>query len=716
MRRIAGAVLIVSVLFAALSISAMAAGDTSPEGHGIRVTEFNDVRSAIAEVGEPQYLDGAQVPSESFRKLGIGLWHDSGFKGGGARIGVIDSGFGRLDELIEAMGLPPVPAERRVNHCDAGFERTEHGTATVEVLYDLAPEAELWLLCIDDTVDLGLAVDNVIDADIDIVNMSLGFYNTGRGDGSGAPDSPDASILRAIDNGIVWVNAAGNEAELHYGGLFTDRDGDGRHEFAGADEQAEFLLPAGRSADILLKWDAWPVTDQDFSICAGPVGGPLLCDAASPAGERQPTAFVSVFNGLDADAIYRIVIRGSGGSIAPRLDMILLGGRDLEYPVAAGSLGEPASTPGVLTVGAICSADLTRRPFSSQGLTADGRNGVDLLAPESVSSTIYGLAAGCGSGFTGTSAAAPHVSAALALLASSGPGRTGVQLKADLLARVAAGRDLATGPDPASGHGHLALGLPPEGPVNIAEIDHGFTTPGLDHNGPNSDAAQPLTGGAGTLMTSDRPDRSEAQPFPRSAVSGAVRVFLEPARSPEQIESVRFSIDGILVSVETDPGYDLGAGDAAISYGFDTTRLADGDHLLEATVHLVDGSISSVSTTFHVDNPDGAPGPASADRDRLVIVGGLDRLVDGQIVTGELDVSLLISEAATVPVDHVLFYLDARLVQFDDRVPYQLGVVDGGVAVPFDLSSIGPGQHVLTAFIYDIDGGSRVVSGAFTVQ
>ena len=49
----------------------------------------------------------------------------------------------------------------------------------------------------------------------------------GPGDGQGGPGSPDQSVRQAMAAGIQWVNSAGNEAQLHYGGAFTDADGDG---------------------------------------------------------------------------------------------------------------------------------------------------------------------------------------------------------------------------------------------------------------------------------------------------------------------------------------------------------------------------------------------------------------------------------------------------------------------------------------------------------
>ena len=69
--------------------------------------------------------------------------------------------------------------------CDDGFEHTNHGTATSEIIYDVAPDVDIVRVCIDDAVDLAEAVPWLITRRVQVVNMSLGFYNTARGRRSG---------------------------------------------------------------------------------------------------------------------------------------------------------------------------------------------------------------------------------------------------------------------------------------------------------------------------------------------------------------------------------------------------------------------------------------------------------------------------------------------------------------------------------------------------
>jgi subtilisin family serine protease len=87
--------------------------------------------------------------------------------------------------------------------------------------------------------------------------------------------------------------------------------------------------------------------------------------------------------------------------------------RPLEYIVPEGSLVIPADTDGAIAVGATGWLSDTLEPFSSWGPTADGRRKPDISAPDFVSTVSYGPFA-----FPGTSAAAPHVAGAIALMKS----------------------------------------------------------------------------------------------------------------------------------------------------------------------------------------------------------------------------------------------------------------------------------------------------------
>ena len=138
-----------------------------------------------------------------------------------------------------------------------------------------------------------------------------------------------------------------------------------------------------------------------------------------------------------------------------------------EYAVAAGSITDPGAAPGAFTAGAICWQNDSLESYSSQGPTVDGRVKPDIAGQDAVTSGVYGAFSVCGSsGFTGTSAAAPHTAGAAALVKAANPGFTPAQIRTFLEGR--AGPLGAAGKDNLFGAGKLLLGTPPAAPAGDA--------------------------------------------------------------------------------------------------------------------------------------------------------------------------------------------------------------------------------------------------------
>jgi subtilisin family serine protease len=98
----------------------------------------------------------------------------------------------------------------------------------------------------------------------------------------------------------------------------------------------------------------------------------------------------------------------------------------LQYYVSSRSLTEPADSSNAITAGAVAwNSPNTIAYYSSQGPTMDSRIKPDIVAPSSVSNPTYGT-------FAGTSASAPHVSGAAALVKQQNPSFTPVAIQAFL--------------------------------------------------------------------------------------------------------------------------------------------------------------------------------------------------------------------------------------------------------------------------------------------
>ena len=130
-------------------------------------------------------------------------------------------------------------------------------------MYDIVPQAQLYLIKVGDFVDLENARDYSIAQGVDVINFSAGFPGTNFTDGTGTACD---IVNDARANGILWVNAAGNSAKRHYQDYWLDTNSDYWHEFAPGDQGNAIQLTSAGPVTIVLTWDSWPTTDQDYDL------------------------------------------------------------------------------------------------------------------------------------------------------------------------------------------------------------------------------------------------------------------------------------------------------------------------------------------------------------------------------------------------------------------------------------------------------------------
>ena len=426
---------------------------------------------SVAFVRRPHRPHAQQTFSEGLALIRAPENHAAGAKGQGVKVAIIDGGFKGADKLREDIPVRRWYRDYTGTGIYAGAEA--HGTACAEIIHDVAPEAELYLYKVADEVDLENAKDRCIQNGVAIVNYSATWVGGGFGDGRGIICD---IVNDAADNGILWVNAVGNYAQKHYAGFWRDSDDDNRHNFAAGDDAVNFVAEIGDAINVTLTWDDWPITTQDYDLYLYYQDAFGNIEEVSKSTDVQgeggaPVEFIEYFAGR-AGAYGISVVRV--GEAEPKKLRVWSWHHDIEYPVPASSLGSPSDARGSLSVGAIHRDhwDLgIVANYSSRGPTADGRIKPDLVAPSGVTTVSYGA-----DRFGGTSAAAPHVAGAAALLKSANLSLSRDDLWKNL---VEAAVDLgAPGKDDSTGYGKLVLSVsvPQIADVSPRRVQYGQTT------------------------------------------------------------------------------------------------------------------------------------------------------------------------------------------------------------------------------------------------
>lgn len=434
-----------------------AAGGIIETTYGELVQTVVPVQQLIALADSPGVRHVAQlfppteeaITSEGLSGIGVPAWHSTGFNGEGVKIAVVDTGFKGYQALLgtELPSNTVLKSFRADHDIEAG---RVHGAGVSEIIYDIAPGAQLYLVNISTLVELGNAVDWLIAEDVDIISHSLSWYGSGAGDGGGPVN---AIVKKASEAGILWVNSAGDEAQKHWSGSWADADADGWLEFQGADEGQTFNAGAGTQIEAFLTWDdAWGQSgnDYDLYLVYSSTGAIVASSTSRQDGDDGPEESLSYQ--VPALGTYSLAIRKYSSSKASRFRLFSINHGTLQYTARSGSIGIPADSPNALAVGALWGDSLTTIDVdSAQGPTLDGRPKPDLVAPARVSTATYGP-----KGCTGTSFSTAHVSAAAALVKQRYPTYTGGQIQSFLEGRAVDLGDV--GKDNLSGSGRLRLG------------------------------------------------------------------------------------------------------------------------------------------------------------------------------------------------------------------------------------------------------------------
>jgi hypothetical protein len=497
------------------------------------------------------------VVSAGLARTGALALQAAGYRGAPLTIAILDLGFGSDWPGLQALGeLPPAQRlEMRSFDPQAGLAGTgvygdpiDHGQLVAQTVYDYAPDARYIFVNYHTPSEFVSAVDWLITQNPDIVVHSNNFL-TGPFDGTSAPAQ---AVDRAAAAGILWFNSAGNYALKHWSGAWVDRNGDRALDWPGG---WTFARAAGEPTSFSLTWEspaAGPATDLALLLQRQDAGGGWTTVASgTPQGSNGAWSSAEFIDYQPpADGVFRLRIALAGGP--PPVGNLTLFSRELPLAAigggAAGSVPTPADAAGSVSVGAVDIRNDAPEDFSSQGPTADGRLGPDLVAPTNTA-VATGPSGRRDAG--GTSIAAPNAAGAAAVLWSF----------------------------------EDAIGLAPTAASIRAELE----AEALDLGPPGPDSEF----GAGRVrVVTAAPSIALLAPAEAAVVRGRIPV-MAAVRDPLPVASWSVAVDGAPLLSDT-------AG--APSAWLDTRTLPDGPHALQVSARDATGNQASETWPFVVDN------------------------------------------------------------------------------------------------------------------
>lgn len=363
-------------------------------------------------------------------------------KGSGIKVGLISDSYNTLNKADWDIKNGDLPGGTNPNQNftpvtvlkECSFPSVDEGRAMAQVVYDVAPEANLnFRTGYTSATDFAVGIKELQQAGCNVIVDDVTYITE--------PFFTDGVVARAVDQvaslGVSYFTAAGNFGGKSYQGTFNPAPPPAgksgfAHNFGGGDILQKIAFNGKGDYTIVLQWEDGIYSDgallgtaNDLDIYLTDANGKILVGYNRNNLSADPIEVLPI-SVPTASAIANIMIVRAAGTSNVKFKYVVFRGdvTILEYKSDSSTIVGQANANGAIAVAAMRynKSNQTENFTSIGGTTVNGsvRNKPDITSPDGVNTTVnFGspdLELDLIPNFFGTSAAAPHAAASAALV------------------------------------------------------------------------------------------------------------------------------------------------------------------------------------------------------------------------------------------------------------------------------------------------------------
>lgn len=391
--------------------------------------------------------------------------------GTGVKVGILSDSFntrGDADTTVASGDLPGVGNPNGFTSpvvilSEFEGEGSDEGRGMAELVHDIAPGAELYFYsAFNGFFDFADGIRALADAGCDVIVDDIGYF--------ASPYFQDGAIAQAVDDvvaqGVVYLSSAGNSSRDSYEDEYKELGDTGLYDFGNGDTTQSLVVEPGQNLYLWFQWDdpsifadlngPTPDTDLDVYLYHSETSELLDLSEFNNPIDGYPIEIIDYTNETEEAITVELVISRYSGPAPRRIKYNQQGTGDINYLENhagnyAGTCYGHSNAAGAIAVGAQAYVFHTEfqdagyggntaarlNSFSSYGgipilIDKDGNDLDEMIVrekPEVVgtdytnttsfpdpSGAFFDLEGDGFPNFAGTSAAAPHVAAVVALM------------------------------------------------------------------------------------------------------------------------------------------------------------------------------------------------------------------------------------------------------------------------------------------------------------